>query len=216
MATRTPGAPRLSAPPYPPEFAAEYIGTVLVNHFINRMMEALRPQPLLPSNRMLAGLARRAAGIVMARTVRRDRRAGASLRLLAGRATQASPEWAGDTPIGTAFAALHAAANDGGALLSDAARIAVAIGVAKCGTAHPPMARGWLDEPLAALPVEDQPGAKLALLAALAPYRITDADVAEWRTSNSADADLVRLLAFGAITAVDLIAVPLSLPSRAI
>jgi hypothetical protein len=66
-------------------------------------------------------------------------------------------------------------------------------------------AAGWTS-PLATLPDTDRPGVRLALLAALAPYRITDADIAAWRSlgsPDSADADLVRLLAFGAITAVD-------------
>jgi hypothetical protein len=35
------------------------------------------------------------------------------------------------------------------------------------------------------------------------PYRVTDADVAAWRTTHPDDADLVGLLAYGAITAVD-------------
>ncbi|WP_440069920.1 hypothetical protein [Streptosporangium sp. OZ121] len=56
---------------------------------------------------------------------------------------------------------------------------------------------------LADLPGADRPGARLALLAAPAPYRVTDADVAAWRAGHPDDAGLVRLLAYGAITAVE-------------
>lgn len=65
----------------------------------------------------------------------------------------------------------------------------------------------WLTQALAGLPESDRPATRLALLAALAPHHVSDADVAAWRaTGRTTDGDLVRLLAFGAITAVDRIA----------
>ncbi|MGW5156030.1 hypothetical protein ACWEPN_11185 [Nonomuraea wenchangensis] len=48
------------------------------------------------------------------------------------------------------------------------------------------------------------PAARLALLTAQAPYRVTDADVAAWRGSaGGGDAALVRLVAYGAILATE-------------
>jgi AhpD family alkylhydroperoxidase len=202
-ATRVPGAPELRTPPFPPELAAEYVGTVLVNHFINRMIDALRPGTVLPANPVLARAGRRLAGLALARTVRRRYRPGASLPLLGAHAVGAPPAWAADTPIGTAFVALRNAADAAGTLLGDQARAVVQARVAEWDGTHPPLAGGWIDELLATTPTTDRPGARLALLAALAPYRITDADVAAWRTTHPADADLVRVLAFGAFTAAD-------------
>jgi AhpD family alkylhydroperoxidase len=201
-ATRTPAAPELRTLPFPPELTAEYVGTVLVNHFINRMMDALRPDAILPANSILAGVGRRLAGLALARTVRRARRPGESLPLVAG-AAGAPPAWAVDTPIGTAFAAFRHAAEAGGMMLGIPAQGVIRARVAEWDGTHPPLAGGWLNEPLAATAVTDQAGTRLALLAALAPYRIADADVAAWRATHPADADLVRLLAFGAFTAVD-------------
>jgi AhpD family alkylhydroperoxidase len=206
IATRTCDAAELAAPPFPAELAAEYIGTALAFHFINRMVSALLPGglPGLPTNPWLARLARRAGGLAFARAVRRQRRRGASLPLLPDAPGGALPAWAGDTPIGTAFAALRASAMTGGALLSDQARARILATVAGWDGAHPPMTSGWLQQPLAAVPAADRPGTRLALLAALAPYRITDAEVATWRSArHPTDADLVRLLAFGAISAVN-------------
>jgi AhpD family alkylhydroperoxidase len=202
-ATRTPGAPELRTTPFPPELAAEYIGTVLVSHFINRMVDALRPGAILPANRMAARVGRRLAGLALARTVRRPLRPGESLPLLAGAAGGAAPAWAADSAIGTAFAALRNAADAGGALLGALARAVIRARIAEWDGTHPPLAGGWLDESLAAVPGADRAGARLALLAAAAPYRIADADVAAWRATHPADADLVRLLAFGALTAVE-------------
>jgi len=59
-----------------------------------------------------------------------------------------------------------------------------------------------LHEPVADLPEADRPAARLALLAALALYPITDRDAAAWRIRDASDVDLVRLIGFGAITAV--------------
>jgi AhpD family alkylhydroperoxidase len=207
-ATRTPDAAALSAPPFAAELAAEYVGTALAYHFVTRMVSALLAETFLPTGPRLSRVARRVAGLALGRSVRRERRPGDSLALLAAAPAGAASGWAANTPIGSAFAALRAAATTGAALLTEPGRAAVVGTVARWDGAHPPLAGGWLDEPLATLPDTDRPGARLALLAALAPYRITDADVAAWHSpgspgSGSADADLVRLLAFGAITAVD-------------
>jgi AhpD family alkylhydroperoxidase len=200
-ATRTPGAALLRTPPFPAGLAPEYVGTVLVNHFVNRMFDALRPGPLLPANRLLSGPARRLAGLMLARTARRPHRPGESLPLLADLPAGPPPAWAGDSPVGPAFAAFRHAAGAGGALLDDPSTVYSALSTWD-GT-HPPMAGGWLAETVSATPEADRPGVRLALLAAAAPYRITDADVAAWRGDDRTDADLVRLLAFGAIAAVE-------------
>jgi hypothetical protein len=118
-------------------------------------------------------------------------------------------------PVGTAAAALYTAATRGGALLSDPARATVLATVAGWDGTHPPLGGGWLERPLAALPAPDRPGARLALLAALAPYRVADADVAAWRATRPADADLVRLLAFGAMAAVERIEASIGAPAAA-
>ncbi|MEU5671509.1 hypothetical protein ABZ749_14280, partial [Micromonospora sp. NPDC047753] len=56
------------------------------------------------------------------------------------------------------------------------------------------------------VPGADRVGTRIALLAAFAPGAISPGDVALWRLSHPADADLVRLVAYGAITATDHVA----------
>jgi len=200
-ATRTPGAVPGQAPPDP---AAEYLGTVLVNHFVNRMVDALRPGPLLPSNRLLSGPARRLAGLLLARRVRREHRPGESLPLLAGLPADEPPAWAGDGPLGTAYATFRRAAGAGAELLDDPSIVHSVL--SWWDGAHPALSGGWIPDAVAAASPADRPGVRLALLAAAAPYRITERDVAAWRATgpgDRGDAELVRLLAFGAIAAVD-------------
>jgi hypothetical protein len=51
------------------------------------------------------------------------------------------------------------------------------------------------------------------VLAALAPYRITEEDVAAWREPGHSDASLVRLVAYGAFSAVERIETTMRVPA---
>ncbi|MBB5084634.1 carboxymuconolactone decarboxylase family protein [Nonomuraea endophytica] len=187
--------------------APELLGTALAFHFINRMVTALHTPDVLPGGLQKTRLVRRAAGRTLARPARRLLPPGESLRFLhtphadapqprdAPRA--AAPAWAHGSPVGTAYAALTEVAGQGGALLTHPERVAEA--VARWDGGHPPMGGSWLADALSGLPAAEAAPTRLALLAALAPYRITEGDVAAWPHT---DESLVRLLAFGAVTAV--------------
>ncbi|MFI7615761.1 carboxymuconolactone decarboxylase family protein [Nonomuraea terrae] len=183
-----------------PDPAAEYLGTALAFHFVNRMVSALLTEDLLPAGLQRSRLVRSAGGRALAGAVRRELPAGASLPLVEGLPARSEPAWAAGTPLGAAYAVLRAVTEAGGELLSAAARAAVLDTVSGWDGTHPPMNGAWLNGPLAPLDVEDRAGTRLALLVALAPYRVTDADVAAWRGARP-DEDVVRLFAFAAITA---------------
>nr|BFE66717.1 hypothetical protein GCM10020092_000180 [Actinoplanes digitatis] len=132
------------------------------------------------------------------------REPGRSLPLLDG--TTAAPAWAGGSPVGIAYASLRNAATAGGEVLSDLARQTVAATVRWEDGRHPERPAEWAAELVQDLPGADRVGARMALLAAFAPSAIDPGDVALWRLSHPADADLVRLVAYGAITATDHVA----------
>ncbi|MFI2779634.1 carboxymuconolactone decarboxylase family protein [Streptomyces sp. ALB3] len=181
--------------PFPAREAAEYVGTALAFHFINRVVSSLLSERMLPGGAEKYRLVRSTAGRSLAATLRRELRPGTSLPLLttAGEA----PAWAADSAVGTAYGALRTAARQGAGLLSEEDAGFVRESVAGWDGVSP--------LPLAArLPERaDRPGARLALLAARAPYRITDEDVAAWRVPPFTDHCLVHLIAFGAICAVE-------------
>ncbi|MFI7423505.1 carboxymuconolactone decarboxylase family protein [Nonomuraea sp. NPDC049684] len=186
--------------PFPADEAPAYVGTALTFHFVNRIASSLLTENLLPGNLQKSRLVRSVGGRAMSRTVRRELPPGAGLDVLAGLPTSPEPAWAAGTPVGTAYATLMAVAGAGGELLGEAARTAVTEAVAAWDGEHPPMG-DRLSGPLTGVPGEERPAARLALLAALAPYRVTDADVTAWRGAATTDEDLVRLVAFGAATA---------------
>ncbi|NUW33882.1 carboxymuconolactone decarboxylase family protein [Nonomuraea sp. SMC257] len=213
-ATRTLHPADLASPPFRAELAAEYIGTALSTHFVNRMFSTLTDERLLPGDLQRAQPVRRAGALAYTRTVHRELGRGDSLPLLAGIPTAPSPLWAGETPMATAFAALRGAAAAGATLLSEQSRLLLRAAVAEPAATGAQPHGPWLRQRLARLPEADRPAARLALLAALAPHDVTEADVAAWRaTTGATDADLVRLLGYGAMTAVDRIEEAITSPA---
>ncbi|GAQ50720.1 carboxymuconolactone decarboxylase family protein [Streptomyces acidiscabies] len=196
--TRVPGAD-----PEPLPFAREelpgYLGTALTFHLVNRFASALLTEDLLPAGAQRLRPVRSLTGRSLSRTVRRTAVPGASLPLLEtpGEAPGEGPAWAAGTAVGPAYDALRTAALEGAVLLGEDERRLVREGVAAWDGAHPPVIlRGYPHR-------RELPGARLALLAALAPYRITGEDVAAWRRQDRTDGDLVRLVVYGAFLAVE-------------
>ncbi|WP_405793298.1 carboxymuconolactone decarboxylase family protein [Streptomyces sp. NBC_01506] len=182
--------------PFPAEHAPEFIGTGLAFHFINRVVSTLLTENMLPDNAQRPQVLRDMAGGELPRTVRRELTPGDSLRLLETEGP--APAWAGDSPVGAAFGALRTAAHLGAGLLSDEDAAYVRRTVAAWDGVTPlPLSGDGLPDR------DERPGARLALLAALAPYRVTDEDVAAWLVPPHTDHCLVHLVAFGAICAVE-------------
>ena len=80
---RSPGDPLLQKPPFSEVEAPEIIGTALVFHYINRMVDIFLDETPLPSNRgWLKGTLKRMAGWYFSRAARQRKIAGTSLALL--------------------------------------------------------------------------------------------------------------------------------------
>ncbi|MFJ8822983.1 carboxymuconolactone decarboxylase family protein [Streptomyces sp. NPDC102467] len=203
-ATRVPGSPGLTPPPFARADLASHIGTALTFHFINRIVSALCTENLLPAGAQRLRAARSLAGRSVSRVVRAAHAPGTSLALLDSPGP--GPAWAAGTSVGPAYDALRTAATTGAGLLDDADLGLVQETVAQWDGSHP--APAWPQLPDRA----ERPGARLALLAALAPYRITDEDVAAWRVPPFTDHCLVHLIAYGAFAAVDRIESALPVP----
>ncbi|MFD0252357.1 carboxymuconolactone decarboxylase family protein [Streptomyces sp. NPDC127113] len=202
--TREPGSAR-EPYPFPREEAPGYLGTVLAFHFINRVVSALVTENLLPADAQRLRPVRSLAGRSLSRVVRRSVAPGASLPLLDDPGP--GPQWAAGTPVGPAYAALRTAALSGAGLLDTDDQALVRRSLDAWGGAHPPLAPDPFPDR------RTRPGARLALLAACAPYRVTDADVAAWRRPEHTDHCLVRLVAYGAFAAVDRVERGLSAPA---
>ncbi|MDO3700172.1 carboxymuconolactone decarboxylase family protein [Micromonospora sp. C28SCA-DRY-2] len=190
------------------EYRPEVTGTLLAFHFINRIVSALLDPDLLPGGLQRSPLVRSVGGRLYARAAREPKEPGGSLPLLD--AGTPAPAWAGDSPVGVAYAALTDAATRGGELLGDVARQTVTATVRWEDGRYPTRPADWAVDLVRDVPGTDRVGTRIALLAAFAPSAISPGDVALWRYSHPDDADLVRLVAYGAITATEHVAQALS------
>ncbi|MEU3271096.1 hypothetical protein ABZ639_09615 [Saccharomonospora sp. NPDC006951] len=188
--------------PFPAELTAEFIGTLLFTHLIGRLVHAMLPQGLLPGS-LTGDEPPPFDGAPVFRDVFQQRAAGTGLELIDEPPEELLPEWAGDAPAGAAFAGLVAVATEGAALLSEQAEDLVATVIAKNGGWAPGVPSYELLAPVAGVPFADRATAELAVLAALAPARITDARVAAWQAAGGhGDRDTIALLLYGAMSAV--------------
>jgi AhpD family alkylhydroperoxidase len=200
-ASRSPRAGRWNS-----RYGPEATGTLLAFHFINRIVSALLDPDLLPAGLQRSAVVRSAGGRLFGKTAREPKRPGRGLALIGEPVEAVPPAWAAGSPVGIAYTALKKVAGQGGELLSEAGRETVAATVSWEDGCHPDRAADWAADLVRDLPREDRLGTRIALLAAFAPSAIRTGDVALWRLSHPADADLVRLIAYGAITATDHVA----------
>ncbi|MGW8485907.1 carboxymuconolactone decarboxylase family protein [Streptomyces sp. NPDC055886] len=194
--------------PFAAAEAPEFIGSALAFHFINRIVSALIDEESVSGGADPDELLDSEAGRALVRAVRGRPEPGLSLPLLGTGGPQ--PSWAAGTPVGTAFAALRSAAYAGAGLLEERDAVFVRESVAAWD--------GFAPLPLSddGLPARaERPGARLALLAARAPYRITAEDVKAWRVEPFTDHCLVHLVAFGAMLAVERVEAELTEAARA-
>lgn len=223
------------APPpvFPPEQGPELIGVAVTFHYFNRMVNVfLRRSPLPAVPGVVLGAVRGGAARVMGRLAGAGHRPGASLDLLPPAPPAADLGWASGRAHVSAAMARACAAVDGlaeGTVPEPVRRLVVAAldepadampaGAMPAGAMPAdamPAGDGAPGRPwdvalqgLAELPDGQRPAARLALLTALASYRVTDAVVADFRAAGNDDHALVALASWASMTAARRIGVRL-------
>lgn len=203
-ATRSPGAAILRRPPFGPREAPELIGTASCFHYVNRMATIFLGETPFPVRGRLLGWP------ILLLTSRFFRpyvhgglRAGESLRLLPEAGLPEDLSWAAPSPaVGAAFARFAAAVESAAREeLPDEVERALRRRLEEWQGEDPPLGGAWIDEATEALAPLHRPAARLALLAALAPYRVDAEEVYRFRAAWPADRSLVAVTAWGSFNA---------------
>lgn len=203
-ATRSPGSPILRKPPFSAEECAEIVATAVTFHFINRVVDVLHgPGGVAPLLGPLNNPIGRLVSLYSRGPTRQRREPGRSLRLLPDAAPSDDFGWARPIEsIAAAWGRLEAAVDRSVAhVVSDRAAASVGGAMRAWDGAEPPLGKAWIEAPLADLAPADQAVARLALLSALAPHRVEDSVVDEFRVYHPTDRKLVAAVAFGAFAA---------------
>ncbi|MFF9347145.1 carboxymuconolactone decarboxylase family protein [Streptomyces sp. NPDC014734] len=201
----------------------ELAGVATTFHYLNRMAGLFLPASPLPRQ------APRAVRDPMLRMVARSMRPtargpllpGASLDLLPPAPLPADLAWAAERPAVAGALARSAAALDAAVApwLAQPVGHTVDRHIERYDGTAPGPGRAWLTEALAALPPDrplpgQRPVAALALLTALAPYRITDDDIRAFRAVRPTDRDLVELTSWAALRAARHLGTRLAAPAH--
>ncbi|PZF92518.1 alkylhydroperoxidase [Micromonospora deserti] len=191
--------------PVPADQAAELVGVALAFHYLNRMVNVFLDASPIPATvpASVRGGVRRIFGRLMARPARRDRPAGAALRLLPAAPPPADLAWAAGTPTMADALARAAAAIDaaGRRSVPPAVRDLVTARLAEWDGQPTGLSRAWVGDAVRDLPAAERPAGRLALLTALAAYQVDDDVVDGVRAAGADDAALVELTAWASMAA---------------
>lgn len=193
-------------PPYTADEAPEIIGIVLVYQFINRMVQVfLGSSPI--SVAVTAPWFRRISiwmlGKVGGNMMSKRAKPGESLRFLPQADLPTAFAWAQHHPrIGAAYARFSAVMLEAGCSVPEAAQRCVRTGLDQwLGKAIPDAAS--LEALVQDVPQSCRGRARLALLTALAPYRVHAAVIEAFRSEQPSDADLLATTTWASYAAVE-------------
>lgn len=202
-AVRSPGAPVLREPPFDGRWAPELVGTAAAFQYVTTMATVfLGPTPIPPGFRWMSGTVRRVGGAVLSGRLDRRLPPGLALDLLADAPLPSDLSWAAPNPFVAGAMARWAATVEraGARALAPAVRERVAEAVGGWNGEAPPLGSAWLDRALDGappLPEGDRGPARVALLAALAPGRITEEDL---RAGSASGVRALEAVAWSALT----------------
>ncbi len=196
--TRLPGSEILAHPPFSREDAPEIIGTALIFHYLNRMVNVFcedSPMPLLPALGGLRGFVQRMSSPVVRGVLEKPYVPGTSLSRLPRAEIPDDLAWAApNPPISAAFAGfaetVEQRVQDH---VPEGVRAVVREKIDAWRGEDPGLGRDWLEEAVAPLDEGDRPAAQLALLTALASYRVDEVLIRSFREHHPDDVQLVVL-----------------------
>jgi hypothetical protein len=219
---RTQDGARRHEPACPAAEAPELIGTVVMFHYFNRMVNVFLTEVPLPP-----GAPKMALGPVMWILDRRMRPAavrahqpGASLELLPEAHPPGDLSWAAGNPLtedafARGFAAIDAA---GARSVPPSVRDLVKAELERWHGEPRGPSRAWAEQAVSALPAPDRPAGRLALLTAFASFQVDRSVVRTFRASQPGDCTLVELTAWASLAAARRIGtwIPLGAADRSV
>jgi hypothetical protein len=195
----------------PADSFPELAGVAVTFHYLNRMVSIFLPESPLPplTPKPMGGwvMSMLASAMLASAPV-----PGASLDLLPDAPLPAELSWAAGRPhvagaLARAAATIEKAGQD---VVPEPVREIVLDRLRGWDGRPPGMDRGWAEKSAAGLTAADRPAGRLALLAAFAPYQVTQDDIREVKSTRS-DA-LIMLTSWASMAAARAVASSLRAP----
>ncbi len=220
VATLTPDDGTLKQPPFTRDEAPEMIGTAVVYHFVNRMVNIFLPPTPMPVPAGSQGM-RRLATQVFGATVGKNIAArkpvpGESLRFIPESALPDDLAWASsNASVAVAFAGCAKILELAGErALPGPVRDLFHQQLRSWRGNSMGIGRHWLEKPIADLSDQHKPAARLTLLTALAPHQVDDTIIRSFRESQAGELELLEATAWASFFAARRIGSWLTLPQE--
>lgn len=197
----------------PPGNFAELAGTAVNFQYLTRMVSIFLPDSPLPpmTPKAIGGWV---MGMLASAMTSPDPVPGQSLDLLPDARLPEEFSWAAGEPRIAAALAGSAAVIDQAAasVVTPPVRDLVGGRLSVWDGQPPGPSRAWADEAVATLDDADRPAGRLAVLTAFAPYQVTKADIAAFRSAVPGDEALITLTAWASMAAARTVAAWLPRP----
>lgn len=206
-ATLSPTDPKLRRLPCSEHDRAQFLGTVLAFHYINRMVHVfLEPSPFPGGWLLPAALRRgfvRAGGRIYAEAAQPPHPPGDSLKLLPPAQLPDDFAWARSNPhVAGAYSRFAAAVSRIEPWIPPKAALAVQQRLQQWNGEPAPISRRWTEDVTNQLHCErERASARFGLLAALAPYQVDVGTVQAFRRHFPHDIQLVEMAAWASFAA---------------
>lgn len=199
------GRPSAAAPvPVPVDSFSQLAGVAVTFHYLNRMVSIFLPDSPLPplTPKPMGGWV---MGMLASAMLAPAPVPGASLDLLPDAPLPAEFSWAvGQPHIAGALARAAATIEQAGQDVVPEPVREIVLGRLRGWDGRPPgLDRGWAQKPAAGLAAADRPAGRLALLAAFAPYQVTQDDIREVKSTSE---ELIMLTSWASMAAARTIA----------
>ncbi|MEV8443703.1 carboxymuconolactone decarboxylase family protein [Actinosynnema sp. NPDC051121] len=191
--------------PFPADQAPEMVGTAVILQYLNRMVNIFLGELPLPPGAPAASMTvvRRVLVWLIKSAERGGPRPGTSLDLLPDAPLPDDMRWAeGHAAIAGAYARGAAAIEEAGRRsVPDEVRSLVLEHLARWDGKPMGVSRAWVEDAIAALPVDQQDAGRLALLTALASYQIDQSVLDRFRAGRPDDRSLIDLTSWSSLAA---------------
>ena len=197
--TRNPNAEIIKNPPFSKQEASEIIGTALVFHSTNRLVNIFLEDSPLPSF-LGKGLMKKVALNFASKTlfksmVEKQTVAGEGLQFIKDYKIPLKLDWSKENlPYSKALTAekmvLNQIEND---LIPKEVSMLFKEKINNWQGEEMPMGRSWLHEIINKINLDEKPVANIVFLAAFAPYSITKSDIEAFRDIYNSDTELVEV-----------------------
>ncbi len=183
--------------------APELIGTAVVFHYVNRMVDVFLGQAVLPLPGAPNGVTRRLYAATMDKKIVRPLEQGNSLKFVPQSELPHDLSWAsGNSAMAAAFAGFATVVEEvGKTVLPEEVRVLIREYVQAWNGEVMGISPRWVEDAVVHMKRAHRSAARLTLLTALAPYQVDSCAVEEFRSQYSDDAQLIAATAWASFTA---------------